>query len=165
MIVATIAPRFARPRSSTIPSDATTTRPIASRLVAACSKTTRSAVGGIRTLSSQSWAYDPLSYQRGSVWPVDNALIALGLKRSGLWQATNRVAEGNFTASRYFSNATLPELWAGLERQTSTWPLLRDPGRAPLGSVEPAGLGLAGFFRLDRPDYVCWNLRRARGHR
>ena len=33
---------------------------------------------GIRTLSAQNPAYNPFSYQRGSVWPHDNGIIALG---------------------------------------------------------------------------------------
>ncbi len=86
---------------------------------------------GVRTLSTQNGAYDPLSYQRGSVWPVDNALIAQGLKRYGFWSETNQIAEGMFDASHYFANATLPELWAGLDRQTSTWPVLYPRANVP----------------------------------
>jgi glycogen debranching enzyme len=38
---------------------------------------------GLRTLSSQNPAYNPLSYQRGSVWPHDTLLAAAGLWRYG----------------------------------------------------------------------------------
>ena len=38
---------------------------------------------GIRTLSAEHPAYNPYSYQNGSVWPHDNGLIALGFKRYG----------------------------------------------------------------------------------
>src|SRR5262249_30821629 len=38
---------------------------------------------GIRTLSSSAARYNPMSYHNGSVWPHDNALIALGLRRYG----------------------------------------------------------------------------------
>ena len=38
---------------------------------------------GIRTLSGDHPAYNPYSYQNGSVWPHDNGLIALGMKRYG----------------------------------------------------------------------------------
>ncbi len=38
---------------------------------------------GIRTLSANNPAYNPYSYQRGSVWPHDNGIIALGFKRYG----------------------------------------------------------------------------------
>ena len=39
---------------------------------------------GIRTLSADHPAYNPYSYQNGSVWPHDNGFIALGFRRYGL---------------------------------------------------------------------------------
>ncbi|HEU5199118.1 MAG TPA: amylo-alpha-1,6-glucosidase, partial [Ktedonobacterales bacterium] len=36
-----------------------------------------------RTLASSSYAFDPLSYHRGSIWPFDNALFAAALWRMG----------------------------------------------------------------------------------
>jgi glycogen debranching enzyme len=47
---------------------------------------------GIRTLSSRSPAYNPMSYHNGSVWPHDNAIAAAGLKRYGFDAATSRIA-------------------------------------------------------------------------
>jgi glycogen debranching enzyme len=38
---------------------------------------------GIRTLSAEHAAFNPHSYQNGSIWPHDNALITLGLRRYG----------------------------------------------------------------------------------
>ena len=38
---------------------------------------------GIRTLSADHPAFNPYNYQNGSVWPHDNAIIALGFKRYG----------------------------------------------------------------------------------
>ena len=38
---------------------------------------------GIRTLSNQSPAYNPMSYHNGSIWPHDNALIAVGMRKLG----------------------------------------------------------------------------------
>ena len=38
---------------------------------------------GIRTLSAEHPAFNPYNYQNGSVWPHDNAIIALGFKRYG----------------------------------------------------------------------------------
>jgi glycogen debranching enzyme len=35
---------------------------------------------GIRTLSAQHPSFNPYNYQTGSVWPHDNALIALGVQ-------------------------------------------------------------------------------------
>ena len=71
---------------------------------------------GVRTLSAANPAYDPISYQRGSVWPHDNALIALGLKRYGLWREANVIAEAIFAAARHYEHSSLPEVFAGIDR-------------------------------------------------
>ncbi|HEX5417320.1 MAG TPA: amylo-alpha-1,6-glucosidase, partial [Chloroflexota bacterium] len=86
---------------------------------------------GVRTLSAENGGYNPLSYQRGSIWPMDNSLIALGLKRYGFWRETNRIAEGIFQASHYFADATLPELWAGFDRRAVAWPVLYPLANVP----------------------------------
>jgi glycogen debranching enzyme len=52
---------------------------------------------GIRTLSKSNPAYDPNAYQLGSVWPHDNAIIAAGAKRYGLWQEANTIGEASST--------------------------------------------------------------------
>jgi glycogen debranching enzyme len=78
---------------------------------------------GIRTLSSRNPAYDPFLYQRGSVWPHDNALIASGMKRYGLVDPANRVARAIFEAATYFQSYRLPELFAGLEREPDAFPV------------------------------------------
>jgi glycogen debranching enzyme len=77
---------------------------------------------GIRTLSSKNPAYNPYSYQRGSVWPHDNGIIAAGLKRYGLHDYVNQVAEGIFAAASYFDSFRLPEVFAGIERRPATFP-------------------------------------------
>src|ERR671937_517050 len=38
---------------------------------------------GVRTMSSEDAAFNPLSYHNGTVWPHDNSLIAWGLARYG----------------------------------------------------------------------------------
>ncbi len=78
---------------------------------------------GVRTLSALNPAYNPISYQRGSVWPHDNSLIAAGLKRYGYHQEANRVAEGIFTAASYFEAGRMPELFGGIERRTDGFPV------------------------------------------
>jgi glycogen debranching enzyme len=86
---------------------------------------------GVRTLSRQNPAYAPVMYQRGSVWPYDNSFIALGLKRYGHWQDANRLAEGMFTASGFFAQGELPELWVGFDRARSEWPVLYPEANIP----------------------------------
>ncbi len=78
---------------------------------------------GIRTLSAANPAYNPFSYQLGSVWPHDNGIIALGFKRYGYADEANRVARDIFEAASYFDGYRLPELYAGLPRRPSTFPV------------------------------------------
>ncbi len=78
---------------------------------------------GIRTLSTQNPAYNPFSYHLGSVWPHDNSIIALGLKRYGFTTEVARVAGGIFEAGSYFANYRLPELYAGIEQEPGTFPV------------------------------------------
>ncbi|RUS93471.1 amylo-alpha-1,6-glucosidase [Dulcicalothrix desertica PCC 7102] len=77
---------------------------------------------GIRTLSTQNPAYNPFSYHLGSVWPHDNSIIALGLKRYGFSKEVADVALGIFEAGSFFSNYRLPELYAGVQREPGSFP-------------------------------------------
>jgi glycogen debranching enzyme len=78
---------------------------------------------GIRTLSSLNPAYNPISYQLGSVWPHDNSAIAIGLKRYGYHTEANQIAEGIFAAASYFEAGRMPELFGGIERQPNSFPV------------------------------------------
>ncbi len=71
---------------------------------------------GIRTVASSEVRYNPMSYHNGSVWPHDNALIALGFARYGFTQYAARVFEGLFDASIYMDLRRLPELFCGFTR-------------------------------------------------
>jgi glycogen debranching enzyme len=71
---------------------------------------------GIRTLSSRNPAYNPLAYHRGSVWPVENATAAFGMKRYGFGSECNSVARAMFDASELFELHRLPETFGGLPR-------------------------------------------------
>ncbi len=75
---------------------------------------------GIRTLSARNPAYNPFSYQLGSVWPHDNGIIAAGFARYGFFAEAARVARDISEAARCFVSYRLPELYAGIERQPST---------------------------------------------
>jgi len=71
---------------------------------------------GLRTLSSKARSFNPMSYHNGSVWPHDNALIALGMKRAGCDAAAREVASQVFEAGLRFPGSRLPELWCGFAR-------------------------------------------------
>jgi glycogen debranching enzyme len=78
---------------------------------------------GIRTLSAANPAYNPFSYQCGSVWPHDNGIIALGMKRYGFADEAARVARDISEAASYFLGHRLPELYAGIERRPGGFPV------------------------------------------
>jgi glycogen debranching enzyme len=86
---------------------------------------------GIRTLSASNPAYNPFSYQRGSVWPHDNGIIALGFKRYGFAAEAARVARDISEAASHFVSYRLPELYAGIERRPGTFPVLYPQANVP----------------------------------
>ena len=72
---------------------------------------------GIRTVSSREQRYNPMSYHNGSVWPHDNALIALGFARCGYKTAIEPVFKAMFEAATYMELRRLPELLCGFQRR------------------------------------------------
>src|SRR5581483_9970577 len=70
---------------------------------------------GIRTVARGEARYNPMSYHNGSVWPHDNALIALGFARYGLNHAVAQVAKGLFDCATYMDQRRLPELFCGFQ--------------------------------------------------
>jgi glycogen debranching enzyme len=71
---------------------------------------------GLRSLSSENPAYNPLSYQRGSVWPHDTALLAAGLFRYGHYETASTFLRAILDAGGVFEAERLPELFCGFER-------------------------------------------------
>jgi glycogen debranching enzyme len=78
---------------------------------------------GIRTLSSQSPAYNPIGYHTGSVWPHDNSLIAMGLRSVGAVEQALEVAQGILDMTIQQPYHRPPELFCGYERV---------PGQSPI---------------------------------
>ena len=118
---------------------------------------------GIRTVARGESRYNPMSYHNGSVWPHDNALIALGLARYGRKQSVETLFEGLFGAATYMDHRRLPELFCGFQRQRGHGPTLYPVACSPQAwaSATPftlleASLGLefdpwAGEIRLHNP--------------
>jgi glycogen debranching enzyme len=78
---------------------------------------------GIRTLSAHHRSFNPYNYQIGAVWPHDNSLIASGMRRYGFAAEAAIVARGIITAASYFLLDQLPELYAGLQRDPTSFPV------------------------------------------
>jgi glycogen debranching enzyme len=77
---------------------------------------------GIRTVARGEARYNPLSYHNGSVWPHDNALIALGFARYGLRLPLMRLLTGMFDAALFLEMRRLPELFCGFARRPGSGP-------------------------------------------
>ncbi len=133
---------------------------------------------GIRTLARGEARYNPMSYHNGSIWPHDNALIALGFARYEQKRAIDILFEALFDAGTYMDYRRLPELFCGFERQRGHGPTLYPVACAPQAwaSTAPftlleASLGLEfdpalGEIRLRNPrlpafldEVVLRNLR------
>jgi glycogen debranching enzyme len=78
---------------------------------------------GIRTLSEDNPAYNPFSYQNGSVWPHDNGIIAMGFRRYGYVDEAARIARDISEAASYFAFHRLPELYSGIKRELGSFPV------------------------------------------
>jgi glycogen debranching enzyme len=118
---------------------------------------------GIRTVARGEARYNPMSYHDGSIWPHDNALIALGLARYGIKCSVELVFKGLFEAATYMDLRRLPELFCGFRREKGRGPTLYPVACAPQAwaSATPftlleAALGLEfdarhGEIRLRNP--------------
>jgi glycogen debranching enzyme len=86
---------------------------------------------GIRTLSSQHPSYNPLAYHLGTVWPVENATIALGFKRYGLDAHAERLTTAMFDAADRFRHRRLPEALGGHSREQAPIPTVYPASNSP----------------------------------
>jgi glycogen debranching enzyme len=71
---------------------------------------------GIRTLSSAHAAYSPMSYHCGSVWPVEQATIAFGLRRFGFDARALELARSQFDLAALYPQYRVPECVGGYAR-------------------------------------------------
>ncbi|QPF86660.1 amylo-alpha-1,6-glucosidase [Bradyrhizobium genosp. L] len=86
---------------------------------------------GIRTVATGEARYNPMSYHDGSIWPHDNALIALGFARYGLKHSVAHLFKGLFDAASYMELRRLPELFCGFRRERRRGPVLYPVACAP----------------------------------
>jgi glycogen debranching enzyme len=110
---------------------------------------------GIRTLSADHPAFNPYSYQNGSVWPHDNGLIALGFKRYGHTREVGLIARDISRAAGHFLLNQLPELYSGVQRGDGDFPVQYLGANVPqawaAGSVFALLQALLGIA-LDAPE-------------
>jgi glycogen debranching enzyme len=118
---------------------------------------------GVRTIAAGEARYNPMSYHNGSVWPHDNALIAMGLARYGHRREVLTIFQGLAEAALYDEFRRLPELFCGFSRRRkrgpTNYPVACSPqawaAAAPFALIAAAtGLDLdhaSGSVRLDDP--------------
>ncbi|HEY0329129.1 MAG TPA: amylo-alpha-1,6-glucosidase [Rhodopseudomonas sp.] len=110
---------------------------------------------GIRTVAVGEARYNPMSYHNGSIWPHDNALIAIGFARYGFKAEVDLVFQGLVGAASRMELRRLPELFCGFRRVRGNgltrYPVACTPqawaSAAPLALVQ-ASLGIR--FDLDQ---------------
>lgn len=119
---------------------------------------------GVRTLAESAARYNPMSYHNGSVWPHDNALVALGFARYGETAAAARLFGGLFDAWLALEEQRLPELLCGFARRPgeppTRYPVACSPQAWSAGAVSllvQASLGIevdacAREVRVSRPE-------------
>ncbi len=110
-----------------------------------------------------------MSYHNGSVWPHDNALIALGFARYGFGAEVTRIFKGLFEASIYIDLRRMPELFCGFRRVRGQGPTFYPVACSPQAwaaatplAVLSASLGLSFdppnrhviFNRPHLPDFL-----------
>jgi glycogen debranching enzyme len=78
---------------------------------------------GIRTLSARHPAFNPYNYQTGSIWPHDNAIIALGFRRYGFAAEAAMIARDISDAGSHFMLNQLPELYTVVARDDASFPV------------------------------------------
>jgi glycogen debranching enzyme len=88
---------------------------------------------GIRTLSSDNPAYNPLSYHLGSVWPVENGSILLGLRRYGFDDRATELARALYDLALLWPGGRTPECVGGYSREE-----LAHPGAYPRANTPQA---------------------------
>jgi glycogen debranching enzyme len=117
---------------------------------------------GIRTLSTGEARFNPMSYHNGSVWPHDNAVIALGFARYGFKAEAAGVLAGLFDAAAHQEMRRLPELFCGFERRPHRGPTAYPVACAPqawsaasLFGVLAACLGIELKHTADEIRFTC----------
>lgn len=71
---------------------------------------------GIRTLSSEHPAYNPYSYHRGTVWPVEHGPFAVAAYRYGFHDRVEQICRSQFELAALFDFCRLPECVSGHPR-------------------------------------------------
>lgn len=104
---------------------------------------------GIRTLSADEVAFNPMSYHNGSVWPHDNGVIIEGLSRIGRESDSVAIMDGLFSVAETERDLRLPELFCGFSSthfvRPVAYPVSCIPQAWSAGSIFAMLQGCFGF--------------------
>ncbi|MGE5469518.1 MAG: glycogen debranching N-terminal domain-containing protein [Bacteroidota bacterium] len=106
---------------------------------------------GVRTIAHGEARYNPMSYHNGSIWPHDNALIAMGLAHYGMKEKAVEILAAMFDASLFMDMHRLPELFCGFVRRPSEGPTLY-----PVACSPQAWASASPFFLLQACLGMCF---------
>lgn len=106
---------------------------------------------GVRTLSADHPAFDPYSYHRGSVWPVEHGSFAMGMMRFGFIEELHIMARAIFEATTLFDYNRLPECISGHQRDAdhpfpALYPQANSPQAWSAGSVFSIVQAMLGLY-------------------
>jgi glycogen debranching enzyme len=114
---------------------------------------------GVRTVATSETRYNPMSYHNGSVWPHDNAIIAMGLARYNHKHAVVDVFTGIFDAALFADLHRLPELFCGFSRRRgkgpTQYPIACSPQAWAAGSVFMLLQACIGLRVNARKGQIC----------
>jgi glycogen debranching enzyme len=120
---------------------------------------------GVRTVASSEARYNPMSYHNGSVWPHDNAIVAMGFSNYGMQHRAAQILGGLYESSVHMELQRMPELFCGFHKRTdgsgpTLYPVACAPQAWAAGSVFlllqaalgiRVGLSERAEVRLSRP--------------
>lgn len=112
---------------------------------------------GIRTLSSDEKAYNPLSYHNGSIWPHDNSMIIAGMNLYGFTDGVEKISQALLLAAHGFAHMRLPELFSGFGADEVNEPLPYPVSCSPQAwaAATPA-MVLQSILGLEPPMNDTW---------
>ena len=102
-------------------------------------------------MSTSDRAFNPLVYHRGTVWPHDTSIAALGLSRYGFWDDAWALVQSLFQAARWFE-WSLPEVFAGFSRLQTPFPIAYPTAARPQAWAAGAPVLCLQLLLGIRPD-------------
>ena len=97
---------------------------------------------GVRTVADGEARYNPMSYHNGSVWPHDNAMIAIGFANYGLKEPVATLLAATSAAASHMELRRLPELFCGFRKSRGQAPTLYPVACAPQAWASAAPLAM-----------------------